>query len=256
MDRDSLKSLLRDFGAGKIDEEKALEILSHLPYEDIDFAKVDHHRSLRWGFPEVIFCQGKTPFQVAEIARRIVAKGVNLLATRADQTVFDHLSGVLPDARYNDRARTITLVQKEITPLPGSVPIVTAGTSDLPVAMEALETARMLGLDVSVISDIGVAGIHRMLDHREELSRAAIVIVIAGMEGALPSVVAGMIAAPVIAVPTSVGYGASFGGIAPLLGMLNSCAPGVAVMNIDNGFGSAFLAFKIINTLKRLRDEK
>jgi len=255
MDRESLLSLIREFKAGGISEEGVLERLASLPYEDLEFAKVDHHRALRWGFPEVIFCQGKTPFQVREIALKIVERGANLLATRATPEMFAQLAESLPGTRYNEAARTITRITSEIKILKGRVMIVTAGTSDLPVAQEALETGRMLGLDASLVSDIGVAGIHRLLDHRDALARAALVIVVAGMEGALPSVVAGLISCPVIAVPTSVGYGASFGGITPLLGMLNACVPGVAVMNIDNGFGAAFLAFRMLSMLKRILDE-
>ncbi|HPA73192.1 MAG TPA: nickel pincer cofactor biosynthesis protein LarB [Spirochaetota bacterium] len=246
MDRESLLALIREFKAGRTGEEELLSRLESLPYEDLGFAKVDHHRALRWGFPEVIFCQGKTAEQVRDIALKIVGHGANLLATRANPETYALLSQSLPDAKYDETARTISLVTRDIKRVKGKVMILTAGTSDLPVAREALETARMLGLDASLVTDIGVAGIHRLLDHREELARAAAAIVVAGMEGALPSVVAGLVACPVIAVPTSVGYGASFGGIAPLLGMLNSCVPGVAVQNIDNGFGAAFLAFRIL----------
>jgi len=192
---------------------------------------------------------------VKEIARRIAAAGSNLLATRATEEMYALVRENLPAAKFEATAGTITMVQKEITPVPGPVSIVTAGTADLPVAREALETARMLGLDASVVADIGVAGIHRLLDHRRVLEKAAVVIVVAGMEGALPSVVGGLVPCPVVAVPTSVGYGASFGGVTPLLGMLNSCVPGVAVMNIDNGFGAAFLAFRILNTAGKRRHE-
>lgn len=249
---ESLKKLLESYRSGSISEDEALAYLKHLPFEDMSFAKVDHHRELRWGFPEVIFCQGKTPAQVAAIARSIVDRGSNLLATRADTDAFDVVSRAIPEARYNGEARTISLLKNAPVLLRGRVLVATAGTADLPVAAESLETGKMLGLDISMAQDIGVAGIHRVMHHRDEILAAAVIIVVAGMEGALASVIAGMVTAPVIAVPASTGYGAAFGGLAPLLGMLNSCVPGVAVMNIDNGFGAAFLAFKILKTLEKL----
>ena len=246
MNRERITDLLKRFRDGSASLEEALEQLHQLPYEDVGFARIDHHRSLRWGFPEVVFCQGKTPFQVAVIAQKLSNKGSNFLGTRAGRDIFDEVKTVLPEAVYNETARTITHVQSEIVPIPGNTLIVTAGTSDLPVAEECLVTAGMLGLDVSLIADIGVAGIHRLFDRKADLDRAEVIIVTAGMEGALASVVAGMVSVPVIAVPTSIGYGASFGGITPLLSMLNSCVPGTAVVNIDNGFGAAFLAFRIL----------
>lgn len=249
---ESLKKLLESYRNGSISEDEALAYLKHLPFEDMSFAKVDHHRELRWGFPEVIFCQGKTPVQVAAIARSIVDRGSSLLATRADTDAFDAVSRAIPEARYNGEARTISLLKNAPVLLRGRVLVATAGTADLPVAAESLETGKMLGLDISMAQDIGVAGIHRVMHHRDEILAAAVIIVVAGMEGALASVIAGMVTAPVIAVPASTGYGAAFGGLAPLLGMLNSCVPGVAVMNIDNGFGAAFLAFKILKTLEKL----
>ncbi len=248
---ETLRQLLENYKNGLVSEDDALAYLRGLPFEDISFAKVDHHREIRWGFPEVIFCQGKTPAQVAAIARSIVDRGSNLLATRADSAAFGAVKELIPDASYNAEARTISLCKNPPPPVKGEVLVATAGTADIPVAAESLETGRMLGLEISMVNDIGVAGIHRVMHHREEILKAAVIIVVAGMEGALASVIAGMVTAPVIAVPASTGYGAAFGGLAPLLGMLNSCVPGVAVVNIDNGFGAAFLAFKILTTLKR-----
>ena len=254
MDRQSILDILNRFREGTIGEREALDALKDLPFEDLDYAKIDHHRTLRWGFPEVIFCRGKTPEQVRGIAEKIVARGSNLLATRADRAAFDGLTEILPGARYNPEAGTITLANRDIPPVPGRLTILTAGTSDLPVALEAKETAVMLGIDARLIADVGVAGIHRLMGFRDEISRASVIIVVAGMEGALPSVVAGLVDSPVIAVPTSIGYGSSFNGLSALLGMLNSCAPGLAVMNIDNGFGAAALAFKILRTAAGLRN--
>ncbi|HNR87226.1 MAG TPA: nickel pincer cofactor biosynthesis protein LarB [Spirochaetota bacterium] len=252
MDEKKLSELLDRFRAGELSRDDIIGHLRGLPFEDLSFAKVDHHRALRWGFPEVIFCRGKRPDQVALIAQQIHAKGGNLLATRATPEMYEAVRERLPEATFDEIAGTISCASAPPDPLPGRCLIITAGTSDLPVAHEARETARMLGLDASLIADVGVAGIHRVLHFREELEAAAVIIVIAGMEGALPSVVAGLVTAPVIAVPTSIGYGTSFGGVTALLGMLNSCVPGTAVMNIDNGFGAAFLAFRIISTQKRI----
>lgn len=248
MDRDTILRLLHDYREGSVSEQEILKRITNLPYEDIGYARVDHHRSLRWGFPEVIFCQGKTPAQVAGIAERIVENNANLLATRADPPVYDAVKKVFPGAEYNEAGRTISFLVKEITPVPGYVPVITAGTADIPVAEETRETGRMLGITMEAVSDIGVAGIHRLLDRRELLEKASVIIVAAGMEGALPSVIGGIVQAPVIAVPTSVGYGTSLNGFTPLLAMLNSCVPGIAVMNVDNGFGAAFLAFRILRT--------
>jgi len=253
MQKDKILEILKKYKNGSISDDDVFAYIKDLPYEDISFARIDHHREMRWGFPEVIFCQGKTPDQVSKIAEKIIEKGSNLLATRASREVYDAVKINLPDAEYNETGKTITQAVKKITKLKGGVIIVTAGTSDIPAATEAFETGKILGLDISMICDVGVAGIHRVMNHREDLEKAAIVIVFAGMEGALASVIAGLISSPVIAVPTSVGYGASFNGLAPLLGMLNTCVPGVAVMNIDNGFGAAFLAFKILNTLKNIK---
>jgi NCAIR mutase (PurE)-related protein len=247
-----LRELLEKYRTGEMTGDDVIGRLRDLPYEDLGFARIDHHRGLRWGFPEVIFCEGKTPDQVEAIARGIIAKGENLLAPRASDAVYEHLRKTIPDAVYDAASRTITRKTRQTPSLAGRVLIITAGTTDLPVAGEALVTARMLGLDAEIAADIGVAGVHRVLDVRDKIEAASVIIVIAGMEGALPSVIGGMTGSPLIAVPTSTGYGTSLGGIAPLLGMLNSCVPGIAVMNIDNGFGAAFLAFRILSASGKL----
>jgi len=221
--------------------------LRHLPFEDLGFANVDHHRQIRRGFPETIYCPGKTTEQIVEIFSALAEKGSNVLATRAEREVFDALAKTnrFPLARYEELARAIVLEQKKIEPLEAVLPIVTAGTADLPVAAEAEVTARIMGQPAEVICDVGVAGLHRLLAQTEKLQAANVVIVVAGMEGALAGVVAGLVSCPVIAVPTSIGSGASFGGIAALLTMLNSCAAGVSVVNIDNGFSAAVTATMI-----------
>ncbi len=247
MREETLKDLLRRVADGEVTPDEALKAVRGLPFEDIGFAKIDHHRTLRCGVPEVVFCQGKSPEQVAGIAERIVAAGTNLLATRADARHFEAVRAVCPEAEYKPGARAITLRQEEVEPR-GCVVVVTGGTADLPVAEEAVITAEMLGARTQLIGDVGVAGLHRLLAFRAELDAANVVVAVAGMEGALASVVGGLVARPVIAVPTSVGYGASFGGIAALLTMLNSCASGVAVVNIDNGFGAGYMA-ALINAM-------
>ena len=221
--------------------------MRHLPYEDLGFAKVDHHRGIRDLLPEVVLGLGKTPEQVAAIGARLVERSGRLLVTRIDREAFQALQAAVPDAEYHERARAAT-VEREPRPLLPGVSVVCAGTSDLPVAEEAVLTARIAGSDATLTSDVGVAGIHRLFDHLQDLTRANAIVVVAGMEGALPSVVAGLVAVPVIAVPTSIGYGASFNGLAPLLAMLNSCSAGVAVVNIDNGFGAGYMA-AVINSL-------
>ncbi len=218
-----------------------------LPYEDVGFAKIDHHRALRDSLPEVVLGQGKSPEQVAEIARRLAERAGRVLVTRADRACFEAVRAALPDATYHETARAITLDRRPEPKQPG-VTVLCAGTADLPVAEEAAVTAELMGSAVERVNDVGVAGLHRLLDHLPALRDARALVAVAGMEGALPSVVAGLVAVPVIAVPTSVGYGASFGGIAPLLAMLNACAAGVAVVNIDNGFGAGYLA-AVINRL-------
>ncbi|MDE3201445.1 MAG: nickel pincer cofactor biosynthesis protein LarB [Acidobacteriota bacterium] len=248
MDRLQIEILLSAVSSGDTSVEDALNKLRHLPFEDIGFAKVDHHRALRTGMPETIFAMGKSPEQVAAIFARMAAAGSNVLATRADSAAYEKVAEVEPRAIYHSTARAITLEQSAPVRGKGVVAVVCAGTSDLPVAEEAAITARMMGNDVELIADVGVAGIHRLLAQRDALLAARVLIVCAGMEGALPTAVAGMVRTPVIAVPTSVGYGASFGGVAALLGMLNSCAPNVSVVNIDNGFGAASVA-SLINHL-------
>ncbi|AJE02205.1 nickel pincer cofactor biosynthesis protein LarB [Geobacter pickeringii] len=246
MDPTELKTLLRAFKSGTLDEDEALERLRHLPFEDVGDAMVDHHRALRQGFPEVIFGESKSVGQIERIMAALAARGNNILVTRIDEAKALAVREAFPQARHHAEARCLTLEQKPVEPRGrGTVLVVSAGTSDLPVASEALVTLRMLGNAAEHLYDVGVAGIHRLLARREALFAARVVIVVAGMEGALPSVVGGLVNCPVIAVPTSVGYGASFGGIAALLGMLNSCAAGVTVVNIDNGFGAAVAASMI-----------
>jgi NCAIR mutase (PurE)-related protein len=218
--------------------------LRNQPFEDLGFAKVDHHRSIRQGFPEVVLGLGKSPDQVATISKQIVDRGNPLLVTRADREAFASVQRAVPEAAYHDLARCIT-VKRDMPPGKGTIALCSAGTSDLPVAEEAAVTAELMGNTVDRVYDVGVAGIHRVLAHRSRIESARVVIVVAGMEGALPSVVAGMVGVPVIGVPTSIGYGASFGGVAALLGMLNSCANGVSVVNIDNGYGAGCIASMI-----------
>jgi NCAIR mutase (PurE)-related protein len=247
-----LQDLLERVAGGDLDtnaaREQLVEILRSSPFEDLGFARVDHHRSVRQGFPEVILGLGKTPAQIAAISAEIVGRGSTLLVTRADETAYEAVRALVPGALYHADARLITLRQQDVTPGKGIILVAAAGTSDLPIAEEAARTAELMGNDVDRLYDVGVAGLHRLLGEHSRLSSARVIIVVAGMEGALPSVVAGLVSAPVIAVPTSIGYGASFGGIAALLGMLNSCALGVSVVNIDNGFGAAATA-SLINHL-------
>ncbi|HZU42661.1 MAG TPA: nickel pincer cofactor biosynthesis protein LarB [Terriglobales bacterium] len=248
MNPDALRKLFDQVKKGKLSPGDAVQRLRHLPFEDLGFAKVDHHRPLRAGMPEVIFGQGKTPKQVAEIFARLARHGKNVLVTRATESQFSAVKKKIRAAQFHELARAITL-QRDRTKLgKGTIAVVSAGTSDIPVAEEAVVTAEIMGNDVEHVYDVGVAGIHRLLASREMLAQARVVIVCAGMEGALPSVVAGLISAPVIAVPTSVGYGASFQGLTALLGMMNSCASNVTVVNIDNGFGAGYVA-SIINRL-------
>ncbi len=246
MKKEELRALLRRYKAGSLDEQQMIDRLASLRFESLGFATVDHHRQLRQGFPEVILCEGKTPQQVSEIAARIAKRGEPLLATRAQPEHYRAVRRRIRSARYHEFARTITAFEPA-RPEPGLKPIlvVTAGTSDIPVAEEAAITARMMGNPVERLYDVGVAGIHRLLSQSEVIRRANVIVVVAGMEGALASVVGGMVDVPVIGVPTSVGYGASFGGLAALLAMLNSCASGVTVVNIDNGFGAGFAASQI-----------
>lgn len=242
MNESQIRQMLEQVRSGELPVDEASARLRSMPFEDLGFARVDHHRALRCGFPEVIFCTGKTEEQVAAIAERIVASGSDLLATRATPAMFEAVTSRCPSAEYHDSARAI-VVQEDWQDLgTGEVLVVSAGTSDIPVAEEAAVTARVLGNRVERLFDVGVAGIHRLLSHHETIMNASVLIVVAGMEGALPSVVGGMVSRPVIAVPTSVGYGASFNGLAALLAMLNSCASGVTVVNIDGGFNAGYAA--------------
>jgi len=246
MDPLKLQELLTALQQGRVTADEAVKRLTHLPYEDIEFAKIDHHRPLRTGMPEVIYAAGKTDAQVLEIFARMAAAGGNVLATRVSPAAAEAVRAKFPAAVHHAVARTLVLKQVERGPRPGTLAILCAGTSDLPVAEEAAVTAELMGNAITRIYDVGVAGLHRLLAQREALMQARALIVCAGMEGALPTVVAGLVRAPVIAVPTSVGYGAAFGGIAALLTMLNSCAPNIAVVNIDNGFGAACFATSIL----------
>ena len=252
MNASALQRLLEQVACGEIDaataHERVLEALRARPFEDLGFARVDHHRSVRQGFPEVVLGLGKAPAQIAAIAAAIVSRGSTLLVTRATEAAFDAVRASVPQATYYADAAIIACQQRDVTPGKGTIVIAAAGTSDLPVAEEAARTAELMGNAVERVYDVGVAGIHRVLAERARLANARVIIVVAGMEGALPSVVAGLVDVPVIAVPISVGYGASFGGIAALLGMLNSCSAGVSVVNIDNGFGAGNIA-SLINHL-------
>ncbi|OLB55276.1 MAG: 1-(5-phosphoribosyl)-5-amino-4-imidazole-carboxylate carboxylase [Nitrospirae bacterium 13_2_20CM_2_62_8] len=244
MDSVRLKRLLRNLQAGTVGLAAAVERLRTLPYEDLGFASVDHHRSIRQGFPEVVFCEGKTRAQIVAIARDLLKKGGPLLATRVEPDVAAALGRLDRRAVYHDLARVV-VIQRRKPELRGDILVVTAGTADIPVAEEAKVTAEVMGSRVESLYDVGVAGIHRVLGQQDRLLRARVLVVVAGMDGVLPSVVGGLVDRPVVAVPTSRGYGASFGGLAALLTMLNSCASGVGVMNIDNGFGAGCLAHRI-----------
>lgn len=245
MDNNKLKQLLEGVKEGSVNIDEAMSELKKLPFEDIGYAKVDHHRNLRNGYPEVIYCQGKTVEQIKGIVERLMKTDNNIMATRAGREVFEGIKEVTPDAVYYEMARIVVVKRREIITSEKYIAVVTAGTSDMPVAEEAAVTAEVMGNNVKRIFDVGVAGIHRLLAHTDQLMNANVIIVAAGMEGALASVVGGMVDKPVVAVPTSVGYGASFGGLSALLTMLNSCASGIGVVNIDNGFGAGYLAAMI-----------
>lgn len=240
-----LKKTLKDFKEGQISEEEILAFLNDLPYEDLDFAKVDHHRALRHGFPEVIFGRGKTPQQTIEIAESLSHRNPNILITSAGLEVFNHLKGRYDGCQFHNNCQAVTIIREPTEKDGDKIGVFSAGTADIPVAEEALVTAQFMGNRVTSSYDVGVAGLHRILSQKSVLQSCRVVIVVAGMEGALPSVVGGLVDLPIIAVPTSVGYGASFKGMAALLGMLNSCAPNVAVVNIDNGFGAGYIASMI-----------
>jgi pyridinium-3,5-biscarboxylic acid mononucleotide synthase len=259
MNEDDIRNFVEALRAGKVDAEEAVERLRRLPFEDIGFAKIDHHRALRQGYPEVVFARGKTPKQVAEIVRGMLRANAshNILITRANKETFAVVKRVVGASggrksaarpKFHELSGAITVTRNDAAGGKGLVLVVTAGTSDIPVAEEALVTARAMGNRAETIYDVGVAGLHRLIEHREKLAEARVIICVAGMEGALPSVVAGMVAVPVIAVPTSTGYGSSFGGMTALLAMLNSCASNVSVVNIDNGFGAGCVA-SVINHL-------
>ncbi|NJR64591.1 MAG: nickel pincer cofactor biosynthesis protein LarB [Leptolyngbyaceae cyanobacterium CRU_2_3] len=254
-----LQNLLRDVALGEVSPESALAQLKHFDFEPIaDFAKIDHHRSLRTGFPEVIWGPGKTPEQIVQIITTMRQRNPVVMATRIEPTVYEQLQVQIPDLFYYKLAK-ICAIQPPEPPIPqhwGTITLLSAGTADLAVAEEAAVTAELTGFQVKRLWDVGVAGIHRLLNNRQVIDDADVLIVVAGMEGALPSVVAGLAACPVIAVPTSIGYGASFGGLAPLLTMLNSCAAGIGVVNIDNGFGAAVLAGQILRTAQRLQHKE
>jgi len=245
---EQLEALLADVAAGRIPPGAALERLRHLPFEDLPFARIDHHRALRQGIPEVVFCEGKSADQVVTICERLQGATGAFLGTRANEAVAARLKSRFPQTMWNPLARVVHLAAERPIRPPGTILVVSAGTSGLPVAEEAAVVADAFGHPVERLIDVGVAGIHRLLAAGEQIQHARVVIVVAGMEGALPSVVGGLVGVPVIAVPTSVGYGASFGGLAALLGMLNSCAAGVTVVNIDNGFGAAAAASRICQT--------
>ena len=248
MDIDYLTNTLKDYKENKIKLDDVLKELEKLPYEDLGFARIDHHRVLRQGFPEVIFCRGKTVEQVVGIFKSLIRYNRNIMGTKASRETFEALKTFYPGIKYHEAAKIISYTVEKVKGFPKTILLITAGTADIPVAEEAAVTAEIMGHSVKRIYDVGVSGIHRLFAHRNELQSATVIIVVAGMEGALPSVVGGLVDRPVIAVPTSIGYGASFGGLSALLAMLNSCANGIGVVNIDNGFGAATLADTIIRS--------
>lgn len=250
MDDLDLRQHLEALRDGSQSVDGVLQVLRDLPYEDLDYAKIDHHRPLRTGFPEVVFGRGKSPEQVSRIVVSLAGRGNPVLVTKTGRLAHTAVVEQLPQAIFNELAQTIVVPSARTVPLQGGVLVLTAGTADLPVAEEAAVTAELMGSSISRINDVGVAGLHRLLDVLPEVQKAKVIVVVAGMEAAVTSVIAGLVSAPVVAVPTSVGYGASFEGMAALLGMVNSCAPGVAVVNIDNGFGAGYLAAQI-NAMRR-----
>ena len=237
-----MKKMLEDYKAGKVSLEELMEKLRTLPYDDLDFAKIDTHRTLRKGFPEIVFCPGKTIPQILKIVERMIKHEHTVLATKANEEIYNAIKELYRDAEYYEKARIIAVQKEEVEVKEGTILILTGGTSDIPIAEEAAVIAELMGNKVERVYDVGVAGIHRVLDFKEKIFKANVIIVIAGMDGALPSVVGGLCSKPIIAVPTSVGYGASFEGVGPLLTMLNSCAFGVVVVNIDNGVGAGYYA--------------
>ena len=246
MNQSELKKLLTDLSKNKLSPSDAMKQLQNLPYENIDFAKIDHHRELRNGSPEVIYCPGKTVPQIKKIIQSLRKADSNILATKLTGDAYKKLKTSLPkNAEYNEQGQTLAIRNTKSVQNKGLITIITAGTADIPVAEEAAATARLMGSRIETIFDVGVAGLHRLLDNMEQIHKARVLIVVAGMEGALASVVGGLVSQPIVAVPTSIGYGASFGGISALLTMLNSCATGIAVVNIDNGFGAGCMAHRI-----------
>lgn len=256
MNAATLKDLLEDVKRGSMPVDQALETLKDLPFADLGYAMVDHHRALRSGHPETIFSPGKTVSQIVGIARRLLEKDVNIMATRAERQVYDALKTICDRVEYHEAARIVVMNRMPITPTRTTILVMCAGTSDIPVAEEAAVTAETMGNRVERLTDVGVAGIHRLLSNREKIQAASVLVVVAGMDGALPSVAAGLTDKPVIAVPTSIGYGASFGGLAALLTMLNSCANGVTVVNIDNGYGAGYAASMINRIANRPADDR
>ncbi|MBS3807116.1 MAG: nickel pincer cofactor biosynthesis protein LarB [Bacteroidales bacterium] len=249
MDNQTLEDLLRSIQENRLSVDEAMKTLKHFSYQDIGHTKIDNHRQIRTGYPEVIYCSGKTPEQVRDIFQAMLERDNNVIATRAGKHIYKEVASVIPEVEYHETARIITLQRKEIPMVQTNISVVTAGTSDMPVAEEAAVTAGFFGNPVKRFYDVGVAGIHRLQKNIADIADARVVVVIAGMEGALPSVVGGLVDKPVIAVPTSIGYGASFQGLSALLGMLTSCASGVSVVNIDNGFGAGYMA-SMINKLR------
>ncbi|MCK4352257.1 nickel pincer cofactor biosynthesis protein LarB [candidate division WOR-3 bacterium] len=249
MDKLKIKQILEDVKSGKFTIKEAMEKLKCLPYQDIGFAKIDTHRGLRKGFPEVIFCEGKSKSQIKKIVRQMLPLNRTILATRVSDEIYQEIKGIAPKVEYCKEARAIVIGKRPRRENKKTILVITAGTADIPVAEEAALTAEVMGNKVERLYDVGIAGLHRLLDNRESLFSANVLIVVAGLEGALPGVVCGMVDRPVIAVPTSVGYGTNFQGLAPLLTMLNSCAPGIAVVNIDNGFGAGYIA-SLINQMR------
>lgn len=249
MDEQTLRQLLAGVRDERVSVDQALQALRRLPFSDLDYAKLDSHRALRGGFPEVVFCRGKRVEHIVGIVERLASGPGPVLATWATPEIFAAVQKMVPKATYNELARTIVYEPQPLPRRKGTIMVITAGTSDIPVAEEAAVTAEVMGNQVDRLFDVGVAGLHRLLAYLDRLLSASVLVVVAGMEGALPSVVGGLVRRPVIAVPTSVGYGASFGGVAALLGMLNSCASGVTVVNIDNGFGAGFAA-SLMNGVK------
>jgi len=255
MNAATLKDLLEDVKRGSMPVDQALETLKDLPYADLGYAMVDHHRTLRSGHPETIFGPGKTVSQIVGIAQRLLEKDVNIMVTRAERQVYDALKTICDRVEYHEAARIVVMNRMPVTPTRTTILVMCAGTSDIPVAEEAAVTAETMGNRVERLTDVGVAGIHRLLSNREKIQAASVLVVVAGMDGALPSVAAGLTDKPVIAVPTSIGYGASFGGLAALLTMLNSCANGVTVVNIDNGYGAGYAASMINRIANRPTDD-